>query len=69
MPKAYVLINCELGSEKTVISSLKSTENVTEVHGTLGLYDIVSKIESDSEEKIQKTITRVSVKCLKSIQQ
>ena len=59
MPRAYVLINCDLGTEKSVISSLKSTENVIEVHGTLGLYDIVSKIESDSEEKIQKTITNV----------
>jgi len=51
------LINCDLGSEKNVISSLKSIDDVTEVHGTLGLYDIVIKIESDSEEKIQKTIT------------
>lgn len=57
MPKAYVLINCELGSEKNIISSLKSIDAVTEVHGTLGLYDIVAKIESDSEEKIQKTVT------------
>ena len=57
MAKAYVLINCDLGSEKNVISSLKSIDDVTEVHGTLGLYDIVIKIESDSEEKIQKTIT------------
>ena len=57
MTKAYVLINCDLGSEKNVISSLKSIDDVTEVHGTLGLYDIVIKIESDSEEKIQKTIT------------
>jgi len=59
MVKAYILINCELGSEKNVISSLKSIENVTEVHGTLGLYDIVAKIESDSEEKIRNTITNV----------
>lgn len=57
MPKAYVLINCELGSEKNIISSLKSVDAVTEVHGTLGLYDIVAKLESDSEEKIQKTVT------------
>lgn len=59
MPKAYVLINCDLGSEKEVISSLKSIDAVREVHGTLGLYDIVAKIESDSEEKIQKTVTNV----------
>ena len=57
MTKAYVLINCDLGSEKNVISSLKSLDAVTEVHGTLGLYDVVVKIESDSEEKIQQTIT------------
>ena len=57
MTKAYVLINCDLGSEKSVISSLKTIDDVTEVHGTLGLYDIVIKIESDSEEKIQKNIT------------
>ena len=59
MTKAYVLINCDLGSEKSVISSLKTVDNITEVHGTLGLYDIIAKIESDSEEKIQKTITNV----------
>lgn len=57
MTKAYVLINCDLGSEKNVIKSLKSVEDVIEVHGTLGLYDIIVKIESDSEQKIQKTIT------------
>jgi DNA-binding Lrp family transcriptional regulator len=59
LPKAYVLINCDLGSEKEVISSLKSIDAIREVHGTLGLYDIVAKIESDSEEKIQKTVTNV----------
>ena len=29
------------------------------MHGTLGLYDIIVKLESDSEEKIQKTVTNV----------
>jgi len=57
LTKAYVLINCDLGYEKSVISSLQTIDDVTEVHGTLGLYDIVVKIESDSDEKIQKTIT------------
>lgn len=57
MAKAYVLISCKLGSEKSVISELKNIENVKEVHGTLGLYDIVAKLEADSEEKLAKTIT------------
>jgi len=36
-----------LGSEKDVISSLKKVEDVKEAHGTLGLYDIILKIESN----------------------
>ena len=59
MSKAYVLINCNLGSEKNVISSLKKVEDVKEAHGTLGLYDIILKIESESEGKITKTVTEI----------
>ena len=57
MAKAYVLMNCDLGSEKNVIASLKEIDDVKEVHGTLGLYDIIAKIESDSEEKVKDVIT------------
>jgi len=38
---AYVLINCELGSEEAAIAELKSIESVVEVHGTFGAYDIL----------------------------
>ena len=50
-------MSCKPGYEKPVISELKSIENIKEVHGTLGLYDIVAKLEADSEEKIKQTIT------------
>jgi len=43
---AYVLINCELGSEKAILESLKHIDSVTEVHGTFGAYDIITKIEA-----------------------
>ena len=57
MTRAYVLISCDVGSESKVISSLKKIEGVKEVHGILGLYDIIAQIESDTEEKIQKIVT------------
>jgi DNA-binding Lrp family transcriptional regulator len=59
LAKAYVLINCDLGSEKNVISSLKEVDGVKEAHGTLGLYDIIIKIESESEEKIREIVTGI----------
>ena len=57
MAKAYVLMHCELGSEKDVIALLKKIDGVKEAHGILGLYDIVVQIESNSEEKIQEIVT------------
>lgn len=57
MAKAYVLINCELGSEEGVISQIKTIEGIKEVHGTFGAYDILVKIESDRVETLREVIT------------
>lgn len=59
MAKAYVMINCDLGSEKEVITSLKKIAGIKEAHGTLGIYDIVIQIESTSEQNIQEIVTKV----------
>lgn len=57
MATAYVLINCELGSEEAVIAELKSMDDVVEVHGTFGAYDVLAKVESEQVEKLRETIT------------
>ena len=57
MAVAYVLINCELGSEEAVISELKSIEGVVEVHGTFGAYDILAKVASSLVETLREIIT------------
>ena len=57
MATAYVLINCELGSEESIIQQLKELDSVVEVHGTFGAYDILAKIESSTVEVLRETIT------------
>ena len=57
MASAYVLINCELGSEESVISQLKALDSVKEVHGTFGAYDILAKVVSDEVSALRETIT------------
>ena len=57
MTKAFVLINCELGSEEHVISELKTFSDIKEVQGTFGAYDIIAEISSESIEKVRETIT------------
>ena len=57
MATAYVLINCELGSEESIIQELKNLDGVIEVHGTFGAYDILAKIESTTVDVLRETIT------------
>ena len=57
METAYVLINCDLGSEMPIIASLKQMESVKEVYGTFGAFDIITKIENQDRDEIRKTVT------------
>ena len=57
MAVAYILINCELGSEESIIQQLKALDSVVEVHGTFGAYDILAKIESDTVDVLREIIT------------
>jgi len=54
---AYVLINCELGSEEEILDSLRHVESIKEIHGTFGAYDIIAKIENLDRDKIREIIT------------
>jgi DNA-binding Lrp family transcriptional regulator len=57
MPTAYVLINCDLGSEEEIIREIKKLSEVIEVSGVYGVYDIVVKIRSDTMDKLREIIT------------
>ena len=57
MPSAYVLINCDLGSEESIIKEIHTLEGVKEVKGTYGVYDIIAKVESGQMEALKDTIT------------
>mgnify|MGYP001209276594 FL=1 len=56
MAVAYVLINCELGKEETIIENLKHLDSVKEVHGTFGAYDIIAKVEHIEKDKLREII-------------
>ena len=57
MAEAYVLANCDLGAEADVIGGLKQIEQVKEVHGTFGAYDIIATVQAESADKLREAIT------------
>ena len=55
---AYVLVQSTIGHEMEVLSELLKIQLVKEAKGTFGYYDILVKIEADSEKEIGKIITK-----------
>jgi len=57
MYKTFVLINCEPGKEPEVLEQLHKMENVVDTQETFGVYDIVARIESDSQSQLANIIS------------
>jgi DNA-binding Lrp family transcriptional regulator len=57
MPTAYILVNCTMGSEETIINEIAKISDVKEVRGTYGVHDIFVKVKSDNTETLNHTIT------------
>ena len=58
MPRAYVLINVESGSEDDVLKELNAVEGVEESYFSYGVYDLITKIKADTMDKLKETVTR-----------
>jgi DNA-binding Lrp family transcriptional regulator len=57
MPTAYILINSILGKEEEIIKQISQIKQVREVRGTYGVHDIFVKIQTDSVDEMNNTIT------------
>lgn len=57
MSKAYILITSKVGKDDSIISILRNIDTVHDAHGTFGTYDIIAKLESNSDEKIHDEIS------------
>ena len=54
----YILVQCTIGHEMEVLSDLVKLDLVKEAKGTFGYYDILVKIEAQSEKEIERIITK-----------
>ena len=57
--QAYVLINCNTGSETKVISELKELPEIVEINGIWGKYDIFLKIKTADPNGVEEIIKRL----------
>lgn len=57
MAMAFVLINVESGADAEVLQALKKISNVKEAYQVYGVYDIVTKVEAESMDKLKDIVT------------
>ncbi|MBS7616697.1 Lrp/AsnC ligand binding domain-containing protein [Candidatus Bathyarchaeota archaeon] len=57
MPKAFVLINTEIGSEANVLKDLKKIEGVEEAYAVYGVYDIIARVGAETMDKLKEIVT------------
>ena len=63
---AYVMVNCENGTELKVMEDLGSIDGIKEVKYTFGSYDIVTKVEASSVESLREIIS-LKIRKIKNI--
>ena len=54
MSLAYILLQCDEGTEKEVLNEIKEIDGVKEAQETFGPYDAVIKIESRSPQEVKQ---------------
>jgi DNA-binding Lrp family transcriptional regulator len=58
MPRAFVLINVESGSEDEVLKELKRMEGVEEAYFSYGVYDLITRVKADTMENLKDMVSR-----------
>ncbi|MGA3111452.1 MAG: Lrp/AsnC ligand binding domain-containing protein [Candidatus Bathyarchaeia archaeon] len=58
MPKAFVLINVESGSEEEVLEQIKKSEGVEEAYYSYGVYDIIARIKAETMERLREAVSQ-----------
>jgi DNA-binding Lrp family transcriptional regulator len=66
MPKAFVMINVKVGTDRDVVTDLKSLNHVAKVYEVYGVYDIVAEVQADTMEALKETVN-AEMRKLKSV--
>jgi DNA-binding Lrp family transcriptional regulator len=57
MPKAFILLNVETGSEDSVLKQLSKIGVVEEAYVSYGVYDLILKVRADTMEELKEAVT------------
>jgi DNA-binding Lrp family transcriptional regulator len=57
MTSAFLFLNAELLFVEDVINKLKEIPEIADVYTVQGIYDIIARVNSDTEEKLKELLS------------
>jgi DNA-binding Lrp family transcriptional regulator len=57
MTSAFLFINAELLFIEGVLNKLKEVPEIVDVYKVQGIYDIIARVNSDTEEKLKELVS------------
>ena len=57
MTSAFLFINAELLFIEDVINKLKEVPEIVDIYKVQGIYDIIARVSSDTEEKLKELVS------------
>ncbi len=59
MPRAFIMVKTELGSEKEVLDQLRKIDEIKESSLVYGIYDLSAKISAETMDQLNKIVTLI----------
>lgn len=59
MFNAFVLLNCDIGTEGAIINQMNTIPGVSEAVRVSGVYDIVAKLSDESKNKVSLLVKKI----------
>ena len=57
MPRAFVLLNVETGSEDSVLNQLRKIDVVEEAYVSYGVYDLIARVKAGTMDELKEAVT------------
>ena len=52
------MISAELGQERSLLNRIRQLKNITEVHETYGVYDLIAVVEGETQSEINEIVAQ-----------
>jgi DNA-binding Lrp family transcriptional regulator len=56
LPKAFIMINVKVGTDKDVVGALKTFKFVDKVYEVYGVYDIIAEVTVGNMQDLKETV-------------